>query len=83
MTHGKVSSYTHGKCKCAECRGAFAAYMRAYRGHHATRSKYVYGCRCFRCTRANREYQAQRRLRLRQAKPVKAWPPKWIQEAWS
>lgn len=28
MTHGTTNAYQHGKCRCADCRAAWAAYVR-------------------------------------------------------
>lgn len=31
MTHGTISGYSKGRCRCGECRAAKAAWQRAYR----------------------------------------------------
>ncbi len=76
FTHGTLTGYTNRRCRCGDCRGAFAAYRRARRAKlrhapakqipHGTLNGYTnYACRCYPCYQANaaygREYYARHR----------------------
>ena len=66
--HGRYSTYTHGRCRCVECRAAHRRYsrdrrMRALRFglppgvEHGTYHAYCnLGCRCDDCKAANTAY---------------------------
>jgi len=71
IPHGKYSSYTNHKCRCARCRDANTAYhldARARRATivpnrvHGSRNGYVnYNCRCTPCTQSAAEYNNSRK----------------------
>jgi hypothetical protein len=61
-----LSSYTHHRCRCEDCRRAFNVYQKSRRARlrikgataHGTVSSYTnYGCRCVDCCDTWRVYQ--------------------------
>jgi hypothetical protein len=73
--HGTAGRYKSKKyaCRCQPCSAAMAAYTQTLKENrkreaenpddprHGTRSFYTnYGCRCERCTQANKDYFAGR-----------------------
>lgn len=61
--HGTVNGYVNLKCRCPDCRKAWAERARALRREHELREPPVHGrsssylnwrCKCEDCTRANR-----------------------------
>lgn len=64
--HGLTSTYSHGGCRCDECRAAWAAYNANLRTRLATRKPprhndsayHNYACRCWRCKKAHKAAHA-------------------------
>jgi hypothetical protein len=64
MKHGTIGCYTNHKCRCDECRSAWATWQRRARQRrrtsgaaavHGTVSTYTnHACRCVACRRAAR-----------------------------
>jgi hypothetical protein len=80
VAHGTATAYNRHKCRCEDCRAAWAEVMRRYRNssgtrskaEHGTRSKYVGGCRCDGCRKANSDYQSERQRLKRQGISMRA-----------
>lgn len=72
--HGSISTYVNHKCRCDECRLAWAAKHREHRARrrlalangevspvHGRNSTYVnYGCRCSECSAVHAEVMKRR-----------------------
>lgn len=75
--HGTSGGYTNHKCRCDECRAAWAAAFKRWRHSrqgrcpdtaHGTDNGYLnYGCRCDECKAAYRITSLDRYRRLRSA----------------
>ena len=69
--HGKVSSYTVGKCRCQLCLEAIRNYKKMYRqrlgippkprANHGTLTKWESGCTCTPCKNAHLKYEKARK----------------------
>jgi len=81
--HGSVNAYGNLKCRCDDCRAAWAAAYREKRANwaahplppgdsrHGTNNGYAnYGCRCMNCTIAHRHVRQQQRSRTTNPKEV-------------
>lgn len=70
--HGTITGYTTDKCRCADCKAAWAGYQATWRAQrlaspdcqHGNRVTYLSGCRCDECRAANAAYNMQRKARL-------------------
>ncbi len=79
--HGTLASYTHGACRCDDCRRVNTLYHRELRRRlrarigtpeaqvpHGTAGGYAnHGCRCRGCSRAHQEAMSHAYLRRRAA----------------
>lgn len=76
MQHGKASTYSVEKCRCAECRTAWAEMVQRSKKRraenptpdhvHGTQNGYGnYGCRCAPCTKAWADATRERAQRRR------------------
>lgn len=75
--HGTLGCYTHWRCRCAQCREAWARYCREQKQRraaeptpdhlHGTENGYGnYGCRCRACTDAWSDAATARSRRRRE-----------------